>query len=147
MGSRTLPRRRLRSDRGKHRLNPPGLDSRDPTGTDRLLDLVNGGLEHGPPVGEARSQPRVGDVAVAVVGVLGEDRQDQLIERSAVGLVPRAAVESAQTVSNRAHPAPVWLMPLRQALGGAACGRHPVKAISSLSLAGTKKVVSSWARP
>src|SRR5438552_8845443 len=31
--------RRLRSDRGEHRLNPPGLDSRDPTGTDRLLDL------------------------------------------------------------------------------------------------------------
>ena len=53
------------------------------------------------PAREARAQPRVGDVAVAVVRVLGQDRQDQLVERRVVGQVARPAVVGAQAVADR----------------------------------------------
>ena len=69
------------------------------------------------PAREALAQPRVGDVAVAVVGVLGEDRQHQLVERSAVRHVAGMPVEAAQPVADRAHAAPVAAASRRSGAG------------------------------
>ena len=74
---------------------------------------------HRRPGVEALAQAAVGDVAVAVVGVLRQHRQDQLVDRRAVGLRHRAAVLGAQPVADRAHAALVGRLPhcARQAYG------------------------------
>ena len=51
---------------------------------------------------EPRPQSRIGHVPVAVVGVLREHRQHELVERSVVRLVARMPVESPQPVADRA---------------------------------------------
>ena len=55
------------------------------------------------PPSESR-RPAVGDVAVAVVRVLGEDRQHELVDRVAVRLVALRSVELAEPVADRPHP-------------------------------------------
>ena len=57
-----------------------------------------------PPSGEARAQAQVRDVAVAVVGRLREDGQDQLLEPLAVRRGDGPAVDEPQPVADRAHP-------------------------------------------
>ena len=76
-----------------------------PPGPDRLLDLRLGRARDGLPVREPVPQPLVGDVAVAVVRVLGQHRQHQLVERRVVRLVVRHAVVGAQRVADRARQA------------------------------------------
>ena len=71
---------------------------------------------------QRRAQPRVGDVSVAVVGVLGEDRAHELCDRSTVRMVDRTAVELAEAIANREHARSA--RPLPFARWGAARG-HP----------------------
>ena len=68
------------------RLDPRRLGHREPAGADRLDDLLERRVAHGRPRVEAVAQTVVGDVAVAVVGVLREDGQHELVDRRAVGL-------------------------------------------------------------
>ena len=49
---------------------------------------------------EALAQPQVGDVAVAVVGRLRQDGEDQLVERAAVRRGERDAVDGPQAVAD-----------------------------------------------
>ena len=84
---------RLRGDRAQDRLDARRLDLRDPARADRLLDLGHGASRTASHVGKALAQAQVGDVAVAVVGRLREDRQDQLGDRMAV----RAASAARRT--------------------------------------------------
>ena len=65
-------------------LDPHGLLAVQAAGLDRGLDLLQRRVAHLLPGGEARAQAQVGDVAVAVVGRLREDGQDQLLEPLAV---------------------------------------------------------------
>ena len=76
---------------------PPGRIASSTSSIRRVADRLPGR--------EALAQTRVGDVAVAVVGALGEDGEDELVERRAVGLLARDAVELAQPVADRADPA------------------------------------------
>ena len=72
-------------DRREDRLDPRRLDLRDPAAPDRLLDLVDRRVADLLPAREALAQPEIGDVAVAVVGRLRQDRQDQLASPSPCG--------------------------------------------------------------
>ena len=83
-------------------LDPDGLDPADAAGADRALDVGVGRVAHGGPAGEVPSQREEGHVAVAVVGRLREDGQDQLVQPVAVRRRERAAVELAQTVADAA---------------------------------------------
>ena len=114
---RLLAGRRPRSSRGRGgrraRGGSPGSAAPsvgEPARADRLLDLVERRVADLLPGREALAQAGVGDVAVAVVGVLGEHGLDQLGDRMAVRLVDRAPVELAQPVADRPHP------PLRRPL-------------------------------
>ena len=69
---------------------------------------------------EALAQPLVGHVAVAVVRVLGQHREHELVDRRAVGARQRPAVRRAQPVADAAHAAAVRALPLG---GGHAGGR------------------------
>ena len=75
---------------------PPGRIASSTTSTGGVADLDPGR--------QRLAQALVGDVAIAVVGVLGEDRPHQLGDRVAVRVVDRAPVELAQPVADRAHP-------------------------------------------
>ena len=77
---------------------------------DRLLQLVRGRVPHLGPRVEARPEAGVGDVAVRVRRVLGEDRQDELVDRVLVRLVDGRAVHLAQAIADRDDA------PLRRAL-------------------------------
>ena len=66
-------------------LDPHRLGRREAAGPDRLLDLLDRRVAHLVPALEALAQARVGDVAVAVVGVLGEDGEDELVDRARGG--------------------------------------------------------------
>ena len=76
--------------------SPPGRIASSTSSTGGVADLLPGR--------QRVAQPLVGDVAIAVVGVLGEDRQHQLGDRVPVRIVDRAAVDLAQPVADRAHP-------------------------------------------
>src|SRR6202012_1419660 len=52
-----------------------------------------------------------GPAAVAVVGVLGEDRQHQLVDRPTVRLVDRLPVHLPQPVADRQHATPCRAAP------------------------------------
>src|SRR4051794_11648361 len=84
------------------RLDAHGLDLRDAPGPDRRLDLLVGRVAYGLPAAEAVAQPQEGHVAVAVVGRLGQDGEDQLVQRLAVRRRDRRAVELAQAVADPA---------------------------------------------
>ena len=74
---------------------------RDAAGADRLLDLARPApLATACPVRKAGPQPRIRDVSVAVVRVLREDGQDQLVERRVVRLVAGPSVKRAQPVTD-----------------------------------------------
>ena len=79
------------------------FDRRQAAGPDRLLDLLDRRVADLDPGRQRRAQALVGDVAIAVVGVLGEDRPHQLGDRMAVRMVDRPAVELAQPVADREH--------------------------------------------
>src|SRR5262249_27994942 len=70
---------------------------------DRLLHLAERRVAHLLPGREAVPQAPVRDVAVSVVGVLGEDGAHQLRDRVAVRLIHGPPVELAQTVADRKH--------------------------------------------
>ena len=89
-------------DRGEDRLDPCRLDLRDAAWPDRLLDLVDRRVAHVLPRREALAQRQIGDVAVAVVGRLREDGEDQLGDRMSVRLGQRDAVDEPQPVADRA---------------------------------------------
>ena len=57
--------------------SPPGLIASITSLGRRVPDRV--------PVVESIAQPAVGHVAIVVVGVLGEDRQNELVDRISVG--------------------------------------------------------------
>ena len=88
---------------GQDVLDPARLDLRYPAGADRLLDLLVGRVTHRLPAREALAQAQEGDIAVAVVGRLREDREDQLVEPVAVRRRGRDAVELTQPVADPAH--------------------------------------------
>src|SRR5262249_10314576 len=71
-------------------------------GADRLLDLADRRVAHFLPGGEALAQGGEGPVAVAVVGVLGEHRLDQLGDWVAMRLVERQPVHLPQSFADRA---------------------------------------------
>ena len=84
---------------------------REAAGADRLLDLVDRRVADLLPGREALAQRGEGAVAVAVVGVLGEDGLDQLGDRVAVRLVDRLPVHLPQPVADRPHPPLVGSLP------------------------------------
>ena len=84
---------------------------RQAAGPDRLLDLGHRRVAHFLPGREALAQRREGAVAVAVVGVLGEHRLDQLGDRLPVRLVDRLPVHLPQPVADRPHAALVRSLP------------------------------------
>ena len=92
------------------RLDPRRLLLAEAAGADRLLDLVDRRVADLLPGREALAQRGEGAVAVAVVGVLGEDGLDQLGDRVPVRLVDRPARTSR--AAGRGSPAPA-----------ASCGR------------------------
>ena len=61
---------------------------------------------------EPLAQPPVGDVAVAVVRVLRQDGEDQLVDRRPVRLELRLAVRRAQALQDRADAAAVRPLPV-----------------------------------
>src|SRR5262249_61951128 len=65
-------------------LDPWGLGDAQAPGLDRRLDLLGRRVPDLLPGREPLPQPGVGDVAVAVVRVLGENRPDELRDRVAV---------------------------------------------------------------
>ena len=99
----------------------------EPAGADRLLDLPDRRVADLLPGREALAQRGEGAVAVAVVGVLGEDGLDQLGDRVAVGMVDRPPVELAQAVADRPHPPLVGSLPAH-APATAADGADPMLA-------------------
>ena len=91
-------------------------------GPDRLLDLLDRRVADLLPGREALAQRREGAVAVAVVGVLGEDGLDQLGDRVPVRLVDRPPVHLAQPVADRPHP-PLVRAASTPSPGPYVCGR------------------------
>ena len=75
---------------------PPGLIA--------SIDLLDRGVADLDPGRQRGAQALVGDVAVAVVGVLGEDRAHELGDRVPVRVVDGTPVELAQPVADRADP-------------------------------------------
>src|SRR5215212_9062475 len=65
-------------------------------GANRLLHLLPGRVAHSRPIRKPLAQPAVGDVAVAVVGVLREHREHQLVDGRAVGFELGLAVRRPQ---------------------------------------------------
>ena len=80
------------------------LGRRQPAGPDGLDHLLLGRVAHLGPRLEPPAQPLVGHVAVAVVGVLGEHREHQLVDRSVVGLTRGVAVGGRQPLEDGAQP-------------------------------------------
>ena len=76
---------RRRGDRARIGLDADRFLPVEPAGLDRVLDLGDGRVAHLPPRSEALAQPQVGDVAVAVVRRLGQDGEDQLVQRAPCG--------------------------------------------------------------
>jgi len=81
-------------------LDPGRLDLRDPAGADRELDVGVGRVADGLPAAEAVPQGHESDVAVAVVGRLRQDGEDQLVQAVSVGRRKRPAVHLAETVAD-----------------------------------------------
>ena len=99
-----------------------------PPGPDRLLDRVDGRVAHGLPAAEALAQREERDVAVAIVGRLREDRQDQLVERPMVRLRPRDTVERTQRIPDLPHSTATRRSPRSVDAGGPrvhGSGRYP----------------------
>ena len=119
--SRWSQRERI-TDRVEDRLDADALDLRDPAGPDRLLDLLHRRVADGLPRSEPLAEAQVGDVAVAVVGRLAEDGEDQLVERrvvrgqggDAVGLAQLRA-EARGTRARPTAPSPARPPPPRRA--------------------------------
>ena len=93
------------ADRAQDRLDARRLHLRDAAGPDRLLDLLERRVADRLPDGEALAQAQVGDVAVAVVRRLREDRQDELGERVAVRRRDRDAVDARRAARGCARRA------------------------------------------
>jgi hypothetical protein len=83
------------------------------------LDLLGRRVPHLLPSGKPLAQPGVGDIAVAVVGVLGENPADELGDWVAVRFVHRPPIELPQPVADREHPTPRGAAPVRIPLGDA----------------------------
>src|SRR4051794_41929966 len=86
-------------------LDADRLDLRDAARADRRLDVGVRRVADLLPAREALAQAQERDVAVAVVGRLREDREDQLVEPAAVRRGRRAAVQLAQTGTDAAGTA------------------------------------------
>ena len=90
-----------RPQRAEDLLDPHRLLPMQPAGLDRGLDLRQRRVAHLLPGRDARAQPHVRHVVVAVARRLGEDGEDELVDRGAVGLGamgprrPRAAGRAA----------------------------------------------------
>jgi hypothetical protein len=91
-------------------------------GLDGVLDILAGGVAHRRPGAEALAQAQERDVAVAVVGRLGQDGEDQLVEAVAVRRRDRAPVDEPQPVAQRQDATPRRALPLRAGDGDAASG-------------------------
>src|SRR5215208_4860408 len=87
-------------------LDPRGLGHAQTAGLDRRLDLLRRRVADLVPGREPLAQPVVGDVSVAVVGVLGEHRADELGDRVSVRLVDGSPIELAEPVADRQDPSP-----------------------------------------
>ena len=103
---RASPDRRRRSRRGSGGCEPTWSAPGRPGGSASSTSS-RGASRTSSHVGEALAQARVGDVAVAVVGVLGEHREDQLVDRAAVRAQHRAPVLAREPVDDPAQPAAV----------------------------------------
>jgi hypothetical protein len=71
------------------------LARRQAAWADCLLDHLDIRVAHVDPCGQRRTQALVGDVAIAVGGVLGEDRANQLGDRVPVRVVHGPPVDLA----------------------------------------------------
>src|SRR5215208_1216735 len=81
-------------------------------GANRLLHLLRGRVAHSRPIRKPLAQPAVGDVAVAVVGVLREHREHQLVDGRAVGFELGLAVRRPQAFHDRPHAPAVRPLPV-----------------------------------
>ena len=107
------------SRRGRRRRGRPSicliltaLVGARPPGPDGVLHIRDVRVTDLRPRGEALAQPGVRHVAVAVVRVLGEHREDQLVHRGAVGAQHGTAVLPAEPVEDRANLATVGHEPV-----------------------------------
>src|SRR5919109_45377 len=101
------PAKIVLAERLEDPLDAQGLRRREPAGPDRVLDLRHRRVADRRPRREALTQSPPGHVAVAVVRVLGEHCEDQLVDRRAVRAQHRTAVLPAESVADRAQPAAV----------------------------------------
>src|SRR5581483_1566723 len=111
------------------------LDLRDAAGTDRLLDLSHGRVAHRVPALKPLPQCQVCDVAVAVVGRLREDGQDQLCDRMAMRPRRGHPIDKPQAVADRAHPAGRRTAPGCPARG---CSGHAVHRLHVILASGCR---------
>jgi hypothetical protein len=81
-------------------LDPGGLDLRDAARADRELDVGVGRVADRLPAAEAVAQGQERDIAVAVVGRLRQDGEDQLVEAVPVRRRERPAVDLTQPVAD-----------------------------------------------
>ena len=106
------PREVVVSDGSQDLLDPPGLHARDAARPDGLLHLVLVGVAHFVPAVETLAQARVRHVAIAVVRVLGQDREDQLVHRGVMGTQVGPSVCLAKAVADGAQLATRGGLPL-----------------------------------
>ena len=113
--ARAARRRTRRSIEDAH--DAGRLGRREATRPDRVLDLGHRRAAHLLPRCEALAQTAVGHVAVAVVGVLREHREHELVHRRMVRAEPRAAVLPPQAIPDGAQSSAVgWLRHRRKAM-------------------------------
>ena len=90
------------ADGAKDVLDARRLRNRQPAGSDGLHHLRGRRLAHIGPRVEALAQAGVGNVAIAVVGVLGENGEHQLVDGGAVGLRHGPPVLGPKALEDRA---------------------------------------------
>jgi hypothetical protein len=91
------------ADGAQDLLDPGRLGHRQASRADRFDNLLLRRVAHRVPGVEAVAETLVGHVAVAVVCVLREHGEHQLVDRGAVGMPRRAAELGCQLVENRAQ--------------------------------------------
>ena len=97
-----LAREIILADGAKDVLDAWRLRDRQAAGPDGFRDLGQRGLADLGPGGQALAQAGVGNVAIAVVGVLGEHGEHQLVDGGAVGLRHGPPVLDAKALEDRA---------------------------------------------
>jgi hypothetical protein len=103
----TLERRHAlaRLKRAQDVLDTTSLDIGDSAGADRVRDRVGGGIQDRVPGGKARLEAGEGPPRVRVRGRLGQDREDEFVERGPARLGPELSVSLLEPAIERANAA------------------------------------------